>query len=60
LGNIYGNKSQTCHPKSKTYRYAQLRELVHSIVVEHTLENEVIYGSKSAGEKHREGETAIE
>jgi hypothetical protein len=60
LGNIYGNGSQTCHPKVKTYRYAQLGELVHSVMVEHASEHEVIYGSKRAGEKHGEGETGAE
>jgi hypothetical protein len=45
LSNIYGNKSQTCCPKGKTYIYAQLGELVRSIMVKHTLE-------------HEEGETA--
>jgi hypothetical protein len=59
-GNIYGNGSQTCRPKSKTYRYAQLGELVHSVVVEHASEHEVICGSKPTGEKHGEGETAAE
>jgi hypothetical protein len=58
LGNIYGNGSQTCRPKGKTYIYAQLREFVHSVVVEHALKHEVICGSKPTGEKHREGETA--
>jgi hypothetical protein len=52
LGNIYGNKLQTCRPKGKTYRYAQLGELVRSIVVEHAPEHEVICGSKPAREKH--------
>jgi hypothetical protein len=60
LGNIYGNGSQTCRPNGKIYRYAQLGELVHSVVVKHTPEHEVICGSKSAGEKHKEGETAAE
>jgi hypothetical protein len=60
LGNIYGNKSQTCHPKGKTYRYAQLGELVRFVAVEHALEHEVICGSKPAGEKHGEGETTAE
>jgi hypothetical protein len=58
LGNIYGNRSQTYRSKGKIYRYAQLGELVHSIMVEHAPENEVICGSKPAGEKHGEGETA--
>jgi hypothetical protein len=39
---------------------AQLGELVHSVTVEHALEHEVICGSKPAGQKHREGETAAE
>jgi hypothetical protein len=60
LGNIYGNGSQTCHLKIKTYRYAQLGELVHSVMVEHMPEHKVIYGSKPAGEKHEEGETTAE
>jgi hypothetical protein len=58
LGNIYGNGSQTCHLKGKTYRDTQLEELVHSIVVEHAPENEVICGSKPVGEKRGEGEIA--
>jgi hypothetical protein len=60
LGNIYENGSQTCHPKGKTYRYAQLGELVHSITVEHAPEHEVIYESKPVGEKHRKVGTAAE
>jgi hypothetical protein len=58
LGNIYGNGSQTCHLKGKTYRDTQLEELVHSIVVEHAPENEVICRSKPVGEKRGEGEIA--
>jgi hypothetical protein len=58
LGNIYENGSQTYRPKGKTYRYAQLGELIHSIMVDHALEHEVICGSKPAGEKHEECETA--
>jgi hypothetical protein len=60
LVNIYGNESQTCHPKGKTYRYAQLGEFVHSAAVKHVLEHEVIYGSKPAGEKYGESETDAE
>jgi hypothetical protein len=59
LGNIYRNKSQTCCPKDKPYRYAWLRELVHS-TVEHTSEHEFICRSKPTGDKHKEGETAAE
>jgi hypothetical protein len=60
LGNIYSNESQIYRSKGKTYRYAQLGELVHSVAVEHALEHEVICGSKPAAEKHGEGETAAE
>jgi hypothetical protein len=60
LDNIYENGSQTCCPKGKTYRYAQLGELVHSVVVEHAPEHKVICGSEPAEEKHGEGETAAE
>jgi hypothetical protein len=60
LGNIYRNGSQTCHSKCKTYRYAQLEELVRSVTVEHASEHEVVYGSEPAGEKSEEGETVAE
>jgi hypothetical protein len=60
LDNTYGNRSQTCHPKGKTYIDAQLEELVHFIMVEYVPEHEVICGSEPAGEKCREGETAAE
>jgi hypothetical protein len=60
LSNIYGNGSQTCCLKGKTYRDAQLGELVHSIVVKHAPEHEVGCGSKPVREKHREGETTAE
>jgi hypothetical protein len=60
LGNIYGNRSKTYRPKDKTYTYAQLGELVHYIAVEHAPEHEIICGSKPVGEKHGEGETAVE
>jgi hypothetical protein len=57
LGNIYGNKSQTCRLKGKTYRDAQLEELIHSVMVEHASKHEVVCGRNPAGEKHEEGET---
>jgi hypothetical protein len=60
LGNIYGNGSQTYRPKGKTYRDAQLGELVHSVIVKHALKHEVIYRSEPVGEKCREGETTTE
>jgi hypothetical protein len=58
LGNIYGNESQTCHLGGKTYRDAQLKELVHSVAVDHMPEHEVTCLSEPAGEKRGEGETA--
>jgi hypothetical protein len=58
LGNIYGKGSQTYHPNGKTYRDAQLGELVHSVALEHALDHEVVCGSEPAGEKRGEGETA--
>jgi hypothetical protein len=60
LDRRIGETSQTCHPKGKTYRDAQLGEFIHSVAVEHALENEVIYKRKPAREKHREDETAAE
>jgi hypothetical protein len=51
LGNIYGNIYQTCHPKGKTYREAQLREIVHSVTVEHAVEHKVICESEPAQKK---------
>jgi hypothetical protein len=59
MGNIYGNRSQTCHLKGKIYRDAQLGELVHSVVVEHAPEHEVVCESKPVGEKHGEGELLL-
>jgi hypothetical protein len=60
LDNIYGNGSQPCRPKDKTYIYAQLGELVHSVTVEHAPKHEVICRSKHIGEKHKEGKTGAE
>jgi hypothetical protein len=60
MGNIYGNGSQTCHLKGKTYRDAQMEEIVHSVVVEQTPKHEVIYGSEPVREKCAEDETAAE
>jgi hypothetical protein len=58
LGNIYRNGSQACYPKGKTYRDAQLREIDHSVAVDHMSEHEVACWSEPAGEKCGEGETA--
>jgi hypothetical protein len=60
LGNIYVNRSQTCRPKGKTYRDAQLRKLVHSVIVKHAPEHEVAYRSEPVWEKREEGETSAE
>jgi hypothetical protein len=60
LDNIYKNGSHTCRSKGKTYRYAQLGELVHSVAVEHASNHEVVCGSKPTGEKCGEGETTTE
>jgi hypothetical protein len=59
LGNIYRNGFQTCHPKGKTYRDAQLGELIHSIAVEQLSEHELICGSEPAWE-HEDGEAIAE
>jgi hypothetical protein len=58
LNNIYRNESQTCHPKGKTYRDAQLGKLAHSVGVDHVLEHGVVYRSEPAREKCGEDETA--
>jgi hypothetical protein len=60
LSIIYMDGSQICHPKGKTYRDAQLRELIHSIMVEHASEPEVICEIEPAREKCRECETSTE
>jgi hypothetical protein len=60
LGNIYGNGSQTCHSKGKTYRDDQLGELAHFIIVELAPEHEVNCGSEPTREKHGEGENTAE
>jgi hypothetical protein len=46
-------------PKGKTYRDAQLRELVHSVVVEQLPEHELAYESEPAWERG-EGEAVAE
>jgi hypothetical protein len=59
LGQHIRERIQTCHPKGKTYRDAQLRELVHSVAVEQLSEHELACGSKPAWERG-EGETVAE
>jgi hypothetical protein len=49
LCNIYKNGSQTYHLKSKTYKDAQLGELIHSVMVEYAPEHEVICGIEPVG-----------
>jgi hypothetical protein len=63
---MYGNfgqhireRIQTCHPKGKTYRDAQLGELVHSVMVEQLPEHELTSGSEPAWERG-EGEVVAE
>jgi hypothetical protein len=51
---------QTCRLKGKTYRDAQLGELVHSIVIKRTSEHGVTYRGEPVGEKRGEGETSAE
>jgi hypothetical protein len=50
---------QTCHPKGKTYRDAQLGELVHSVAVEQLSKHELACGSEPAWERV-EGEVVVE
>jgi hypothetical protein len=59
LGQHIRGRIQTCHPKDKTYRDAQLGELVHSVVVEQLPEHELTYGSEPAWERG-EGEVVAE
>jgi hypothetical protein len=47
-------------PKGKTYRFAQLEELVHSVAVERATEHKVVCGSKPTREKRGECETTAE
>jgi hypothetical protein len=48
LGNIYEKGTQICCSRSKTYRDAQLGELIHSFTVEYASEHEVICRSVPA------------
>jgi hypothetical protein len=59
LGQHIRECIQTCHPKGKTYRDAQLVELVHSVMVEQLPEYELACGSEPAWEC-REGEAVAE
>jgi hypothetical protein len=59
LGQHIRERIQTCHPKGKTYRDAQLGELVHSIAVEQLPEHELACGSEPAWERG-EGEVVAE
>jgi hypothetical protein len=50
---------QTCHLKGKTYKDAQLGELIHSVAVEQLSEHELACGSEPTWERG-EGETVAE
>jgi hypothetical protein len=59
LGQHIRERIQTCHPKGKTYRDAQLGELVHFVAVEQLSEHELTCGSEPAWERG-EGEIVAE
>jgi hypothetical protein len=59
LGQHILEQIQTCHPKGKTYRDAQLGELVHSITVKQLSEHELSCGSEHVWERG-EGEAVAE
>jgi hypothetical protein len=59
LGQDIQERIQTCHPKGKTYRDAQLEELIHSIMVEQLPEHKLVCGREPAWERE-EGETVAE
>jgi hypothetical protein len=59
LGQHIRERIQTCHPKGKTYKDAQLGEFVHSVAVEQLLEHELACGSEPAWERE-EGEPVAE
>jgi hypothetical protein len=59
LGQYIRERIQTCHPKGKTYRDAQLGEFVHSVAVEQLPEHELTCGSEPAWERG-EGEAVAE
>jgi hypothetical protein len=50
---------QTCHPKGKTYRDAQLGEFVHSVVAEQLPEHELVCRGEPAWDRG-EGEAVAE
>jgi hypothetical protein len=59
LGQHIQERIQIYHLKDKTYKDVQLRELVHSVVVEQLLEHELACGSEPAWERG-EGEAIAE
>jgi hypothetical protein len=59
LGQHIREWIQTCQPKGKTYRNAQLVELVHSVTVKQLPEHELACGSEPAWERG-EGEVVAE
>jgi hypothetical protein len=48
IGQHIREQIQACHSKGKTYRDAQLRELVHSVAVEKLSEHKLVCKSESA------------
>jgi hypothetical protein len=59
LGQHIRERIQTCHSKGKTYRDAQLGELVHFVAIEQLSEHELACGSEPAWERG-EGEIVAE
>jgi hypothetical protein len=51
LGQYIREQMQICHQKGKTYRDAQLGELVHSVAVEQLSEHELACGSEPVWER---------
>jgi hypothetical protein len=51
---------RTDHPCLGVGCHTQLEELIHSIMLEHEPEHEIICGSKPTGEKRGEGGTVVE
>jgi hypothetical protein len=51
LGQYIRERIQTCHPKGKTYRDAQLGELIHSVAVDQLPEHELTCGSEPTWER---------
>jgi hypothetical protein len=59
FGQHIRERIQTCHPKGKTYRDAQLGGIVHSVAVEQLPEHELVCESEPTWERG-EGEAVTE